>query len=164
MGPFTEMPYEAESFLFHAIMPGLDEELLFRGFLLWQLVRALYSTQRSEEAKAWRDRWLTVTISLLFGLGHGLMFTNGFELTFDIASVVFTGLLGAAFMEIRLRWDSLLPAVLAHNAWNSSIAVANAGSARWCFGARISHLNGLLSTGSQAYTGSRRNSCDKWSR
>jgi membrane protease YdiL (CAAX protease family) len=39
---------------------------------------------------------------------------------------VVTALIGLALVWLRVRWDSLWPAVLAHNGWNTSVVVSNA--------------------------------------
>lgn len=114
---------DTETFLFQAVVPGLDEELLFRGVLLLVLHRTL-TGRRS----MWRDEvgWEVPITCLLFGLVHGLHVVSGWELTFDPADIIVTGLLGLLLTWIRIRWASLLPAVLAHNAINTAATVANA--------------------------------------
>lgn len=126
VGPVAQMSANLETVLFQAFVPGLDEELLYRGILLLALDRAMRvpTTEHSEEGR--RIRWSVVVSCLLFGMAHGLTFTSGFDLRLDPASIVATGLLGALFIWIRTRWNSLIPALLAHNAWNSTIVVANA--------------------------------------
>ena len=125
VGPLAELPGDTEALLFQAIVPGLDEELFFRGVLLLLLDRALRSGSPGEGGKKRRIRWSAVASCMLFGFVHGLGFEGEFDLLFDPVNVIATGLMGWLLIWIRIRWDSLLPSVLAHNAWNSSIVVAN---------------------------------------
>lgn len=117
------MEPDAEALLFQAIVPGLDEELLFRGLLLTLVQRSL-TGRRS----MWRSEvgWEVPVTCLLFGLAHGLSVEGGWAMTFDLGQVLFTGLVGLMLVWIRIRWASLWPAVLAHNAFNFSVTVANA--------------------------------------
>lgn len=125
IGPLAAMPGDVESLLFQATLPGLDEELFFRGILLLLLDRTLRSVRPNDGTGGRRMRWSAIVSCILFGLGHGLAFTDGFTLHVDLAPVVVTGLIGWLLMWVRIRWDSLLPAVLLHNGWNSSVVVAN---------------------------------------
>lgn len=125
IGPLTAMPGTAESLGFQLTLPGLDEELMFRGLLLLLLDQALRSAPNDTTDVGAPIRWSAAASTLLFGLAHGLIITDGFALLFDPASIIFTGLLGAFLVWLRIRWDSLLPAVIAHNAVNSSIVIAN---------------------------------------
>lgn len=117
------MEPDAEALLYQAIVPGLDEELLFRGLLLVLVRRSLMGHR-----PMWRAEvgWEVPITCLLFGLAHGLSVGSGGQVDVDPGQVVFTGLVGLMLVWIRLRWASLWPAVLAHNAFNSSVTVANA--------------------------------------
>lgn len=120
-GPLDSMTPTAETVAFQALIPGLDEELLFRGLLLLLLDRALAARR-----EMWSSRvgWSALLTSVLFGLGHGLHLREGFEVTLDLGSVIVSTLLGVLLVWLRIRWNSLWPAVLAHNGINSSIVAA----------------------------------------
>lgn len=123
MRPLGELQVTAETVAFQATLPGLDEEFFFRGFLLLLLDRALRPRQ---EVLGARFGWSGLITSVLFGLGHGLHLGAGLVLEVDPGAIITTGLLGACFLWLRVRWDSLWPAVLAHNGWNTAIVAANA--------------------------------------
>lgn len=129
VGPLVEMPGDAEALAFQAMVPGLDEELLFRGVLLLFLDRALHRSAPGKQQGEQRIHWAAAFNCLLFGIAHGLMVTDDFDLIFDPGYILVTTLLGSFLIWVRIRWDSLLPAVLAHNALNSSIVVASMLSA-----------------------------------
>jgi uncharacterized protein len=104
----------AERLLYQATMPGLDEELFFRGLLLAILF------------PAFRDRWNAagariggagLAVTFLFAAGHGLRISGG---TLHFSALVFAvvGVLGFGFLWLRQRSDSLVFPVLAHNLVN----------------------------------------------
>ena len=100
-----------ETALFQGSMPGLDEEMSFRGVLLAMLVAAF--------GKPWRVLgvqigWGALPIVAFFGLVHGL--SAG---TNEILLVVFvTGIMGAGLLWIKERTGSIWIAVLVHNLAN----------------------------------------------
>lgn len=67
--------------------------------------------------------WSVVITSAVFGLAHGLQ-VQPEGIAFEPGYTIVTAALGFAFAWLRIRWDSLLPAVLAHNAWNVSFVLA----------------------------------------
>lgn len=76
---------DAETFLFQALVPGLDEELLYRGVLLLLLHRTLAARRTM-----WRGEvgWAAPIICLLFGLAHGLHVEARWAITLDVAAVL----------------------------------------------------------------------------
>lgn len=122
-GPMAEVTPTVEAAAFQAVVPGLDEELLFRGVLLFLLDRALTARRAM-----WGGQvgWSALVTSVLFGLGHGLELGEGFEIAVHPVGIVPALLLGLLIAWLRVRWRSLWPAVLAHNGWNLSVVVAGA--------------------------------------
>lgn len=103
-----------ETLLYQATMPGLDEELFFRGLLLALLVRAF------------ADRWPlggaaigpgAIVATFLFAAGHALMIRDG-ALGFEPVFLAFSAVLGFGLLWIRQRTGSLLLPVVAHNVIN----------------------------------------------
>ncbi len=82
-----------------AVLPGLFEEALFRGFVTRLLT-------------PWR--WVAwIVPSVLFGVVH-----------LDLVQSVGTIILGLGFGWIRLRTGSVLPSMLAHMVYNGSVLFA----------------------------------------
>lgn len=104
----------AERLLFQGIMPGLDEELVFRGLVLAFFIRAFGAGPMLAGA---RFGVAETMISLLFGAAHGLHVSHGM-LAVDWHTIAVTGALGAGLTWLRQRTDSLLVPVLAHNLLN----------------------------------------------
>ncbi|MGL4175103.1 MAG: lysostaphin resistance A-like protein [Dermatophilaceae bacterium] len=113
LGPADDVTFE--TLAFQLTMPGLSEELLYRG-LLWALLAPVLpaiGTLWGAEVS-----WTLVSTSVLFGFGHGVVIRDG-SLQFDIVAAVVLGLVAFGLGWIRARSGSVWPAVLAHNAWNS---------------------------------------------
>jgi uncharacterized protein len=72
--------------------------------------------------------WGAVITTLLFGLVHGLWLRSGLSVAFDPGAIVLACLSGGLLLWVRVRSDSLLPAVLLHNGLNVSVVVAAAVS------------------------------------
>ena len=99
-----------ETLLYQALIPGIDEELLFRGLLFGLVAAAL--------AKSGRPALLAgIAVTIVFALGHSF-FWSADGPSFDPVALVYVGVLGSLLMFIRIRTGSLLIPVLAHNLTN----------------------------------------------
>lgn len=103
-----------ERLLFQGIMPGLDEELFFRGLILVFFVRAF---GEGRELAGARFGLAEIMMSLLFGAMHGLHVSKG-VVAIDWHTILITGTLGAGLMWLRQRTGSLIVPVIAHNILN----------------------------------------------
>ena len=106
---------DAEDLLFQALMPGLDEEPLFRGVLLYMATQALVGRRYRLFGAPLNAAGLLLV--LLFGLVHGIAYT-GDAWQVNLLMILFAGLYGLFLLWIRERSGSLLPSVLTHNAVN----------------------------------------------
>jgi membrane protease YdiL (CAAX protease family) len=104
-----------ETLLFQLTMPGLSEELIFRGILL-----ALLNKTCGTPWKLWGANlgWGAIITTLLFGLVHGLSFSPSYEFQFNLGAILATGAAGFFFVWLKERSKSLLPGILAHNLSN----------------------------------------------
>jgi membrane protease YdiL (CAAX protease family) len=107
--------YTTEELWFQALIPGLDEEPMFRGLLLYFLTLALVSVRISLFGASLNLAGLLLVF--LFGLVHGLQFSDNI---WSFSGLVFsiTGLYGFVFLWIRERTGSLVLPILTHNAIN----------------------------------------------
>ncbi|NCQ47531.1 MAG: CPBP family intramembrane metalloprotease, partial [Sphingomonadales bacterium] len=106
---------DTETLLYQATIPGIDEELMFRGLLLLGLSMAV-------TGKTWTlwgapVGWAAILVTIFFALGHSIMVSDGEVQTIWIATI-YTAILGSALMWIRLRTGSILLPIIAHNATN----------------------------------------------
>ena len=112
---FPSEPESREEIAFQLTMPGLEEELFYRGILLFALDRAF--------AGRWRFLgvdwgWGAVLSSMLFGLTHAFGYAEG-GFTFDPVYMALTALPSFIAVWLRLRTGSLLLPVVIHNFGNS---------------------------------------------
>lgn len=103
-----------ERLAFQSLMPGLDEELFFRGVFLTLLSRAFQQEWTLLGAKI--DPGALI-VTFVFAAGHGLTVHDG-RLHLDAQVFCLTGALGFGLLWIRRRTGSLLLPALAHNAIN----------------------------------------------
>ena len=108
---------DTERLLYQATMPGLDEELFFRGLFLAVLTAAIPSGGLSLLGARITVAGLLTT--LLFGLGHGVGIEDGKPFVSWIYIAV-TGYLGFGLLWMRERTGSVLLPILAHNLINFS--------------------------------------------
>lgn len=112
-------PDGLDTILFQWTMPGIEEELFYRGLLLLALNEALDDGRRDSLAGIGRDG---VIASVAFGLGHALFWRDG-ALSFDAMAMALTGGPALLLVWFRARTGSLLLPVLAHNVANGAFTL-----------------------------------------
>ncbi|HRI87244.1 MAG TPA: CPBP family intramembrane metalloprotease [Candidatus Hydrogenedentes bacterium] len=106
----------AETLLFQATLPGIQEELLYRGILMG-LLSAVFAYPRFTFLRV--DFGLAAVItSLLFGLAHGVSITQEFGITVNYFSLFRTCFDGLLFALLTEKTKSVIPAILYHNLLN----------------------------------------------
>lgn len=105
--------FNAETLAFQLTMPGLAEELVYRGVFIALLHRALPSV---EGIGRW---WPVVVTAMAFGIWHGLSVDGG-AITFDWLAASFPFIGGLAYGWLREHTGSLLFPVVAHNIGNTA--------------------------------------------
>jgi membrane protease YdiL (CAAX protease family) len=103
-----------EHLLWQATIPGLDEELFFRGLLLLLLHQAF-----GKDLKVWgaETGWGLWLVTAVFGLLHGVTMQNG-DLQINFWVIVSTGFIGFVATWMRDRTGSLVAPILFHNSIN----------------------------------------------
>ncbi len=117
-----------ESFWYQLTMPGIAEELFFRGTLLGLLGRAF---PRNLPFFGTRTSWGGVVSVLLFVLAHGITFRNGPlqtvpQVQFWPGQVADLVLWGTLFLWVRERTGSCYAAMATHNLVNTCLVVGRA--------------------------------------
>ncbi len=110
-----------EYLFFELSMPGLDEEIFYRGIGLALLNRAFGKNRNLFGAKI---GWGLIIISVLFGLAHGEGLTDQLRLEVDLFSVSLTAVAGFLLGWLRERSGSLVLPIAAHNLGNTVTRVA----------------------------------------
>ncbi len=108
---FDKGPFDALVLVYLALMPGLNEELVYRGLLLG-IANRISPPHRIILGA--RIGWGVLITSLLFGLLHGFWIEAGIAAHFNLVVVFFNGLAGLAYAWQRQRTGSLLFPILTH--------------------------------------------------
>ncbi|WP_262927357.1 CPBP family intramembrane glutamic endopeptidase, BDIM_20840 family [Phytohalomonas tamaricis] len=106
---------DAETLAFQLLMPGIDEEPVYRGILLVMLGRA-FCARRQFLGVAWG--WGATLSSLMFGLVHALSFSEG-KVFFDITTMAIITGIALILVWLRLYTGSLLLPIILHNLINT---------------------------------------------
>jgi membrane protease YdiL (CAAX protease family) len=112
---FPAEPATAEDVAFQLTMPGLEEELFYRGLLLFALDQAFRGRKRLLGVD-WG--WGAVLSCMLFGLTHAFGYSDG-AFSFDPVTMALTAIPSLIAVWLRLRTGSLLLPVLLHNFGNT---------------------------------------------
>jgi hypothetical protein len=106
---------DLDTIAFQWTMPGIEEELFYRGVLLLALQRALDGSDTPTRFAG--IGWGGVLASVAFGLGHALPWRDG-AASFDATAFALTGGPALLIAWFRARTRSLVLPVLAHNTAN----------------------------------------------
>jgi membrane protease YdiL (CAAX protease family) len=119
-----DVPTKVETLLFQLTMPGVDEEIVFRGILLLLLSRAFSTSWKLLGANV---GWGWIISSVLFGLIHGIGFTGSqFQFQFSLAPIIIASITGLIIGWLRERTGSLYPAIFLHATVDATGFVINA--------------------------------------
>ena len=109
-------PDDLETIVFQWTMPGLDEELFYRGVLLLAMNEAFAPRVNILGARIGYGGLLT---SVLFGLAHGVSYGAG-GFSFDPMFFALTGGPSLLLLWLREKTGSLVLSVIAHNIANGA--------------------------------------------
>lgn len=112
---FPDDPPTGETIAFQLTMPGLEEELFYRGLLLLALDRAFTARKRLLGVD-WG--WGAIVSCALFGLTHAFGYADG-SYSFDPIYMALTAIPSLIAVWLRLRTGSVLIPVLLHNFGNA---------------------------------------------
>lgn len=110
-GVVKDRDFNLETLIFQISMPGIDEEIMYRGVLLGLMCSALRGG-----GVAWRNPAIIIN-GVLFGLVHALSISDG-ALQFSTMNFVWTWILGYGFGYIAIKTRSILLPMLTHNLYN----------------------------------------------
>lgn len=113
---FYFKPWDTETLLFQAILPGIDEEIAFRGIMLGILTTILVTKKRIGR---WQIHHPEIwAVSLLFGFVHGIKLSADLNLTFDAIYFIHTFILGWIWGYMTVKSKSIYLSMLSHNLSN----------------------------------------------
>ena len=105
----------AQTWLYQLFMPSLDEELFYRGLLLFYVARAFGD---SLAACTWNVDLSVWLVTVLFALVHAVGFDHR-KLVFDVGSFLFTLVPGYLLGWARQRTGSLVLPIVGHTLTNT---------------------------------------------
>ena len=115
-----QRPLTSETILFQALVPGFDEELLYRG-LLWALLVKAY------DLKSRGSQWIALVFTtLLFSLVHSVVWLDG-SISFNFAPFLATFVVGFWLAWTRLYTGSIVLPIILHNVYNVLFNLIAAG-------------------------------------
>ena len=112
---FASDPPSGEDVAFQLSMPGLEEEIFYRGILLFALDQAFRGRTRFLGVE-WS--WGAVLSCFAFGLAHALSYSKG-GLSLDPMTMALTALPSFIAVWLRYRTGSLVLPVALHNFGNA---------------------------------------------
>lgn len=102
-------PFDLETLAFQISIPGIDEEIMFRGILL-----GLLATSIKDKFSIFGNPSILLT-SILFGLMHALTFSKNYDIDFESIYFLQTSFAGYVWGWITIKSRSVLLAILSHN-------------------------------------------------
>jgi membrane protease YdiL (CAAX protease family) len=112
---FYNMEWDSEKLLFQLTMPGIDEELMYRGLLLGVLTSLIIDEIKILKFSINPSLWI---IGILFGLIHGLTLNENFGLEFKLFHFLKTFVLGTIWGWMTVKSRSILLPIISHNLSN----------------------------------------------
>jgi len=113
--------FDLETFAFQATMPGLTEELLFRGIYLWIFDKVFLPKWNF---KGIQFGWGFIIVTLLFGVAHGIVLTSDYQFKFDFITIVYLTLISSLSLGILRKFSgNLIYPILGHNIINVMNAI-----------------------------------------
>jgi len=109
----------AETLLFQATMPGLSEELVYRG-IAPAILLGLFRQKLPIDSIPWV---VILSTAIVFGAWHGLRYSDG-SFGFDVMSALFPFIGSIPGGWLRFKTGSLLFPILAHSFANVAFHVA----------------------------------------
>lgn len=101
--------FDTETLAFQLTVPGIDEEIMFRGILL-----GLLATSLKDKILFLGNPSILIT-AILFGFMHALTLNKNFAIDFEPIYFLQTGLAGYIWGWITIKSRSILLAILSHN-------------------------------------------------
>ena len=103
---------DAGAVAYHLTVPGLEEELMYRAVL--PAIFALGLSARMEDARKYLGWGLAMGV-IAMACGHAFTLRPGGQISFDVFSLFYVGLIGAILADMRYRSGSLLFPIIGHN-------------------------------------------------
>ncbi|PHQ57642.1 MAG: CPBP family intramembrane metalloprotease [Lutibacter sp.] len=114
---FYNESWNLETVLFQSTLPGIDEEIAYRGIMLGILSSILL--EKIQVFKIYIHNPSIWIVGILFGLIHALRLNSEWELSFNILYFVQTFIFGTAWGWMAIKSRSILLPIISHNLSNT---------------------------------------------
>lgn len=112
---FGHADISVENYLFQATLPGISEEIIYRGFYLGVLNQIF---PRKKHVLNVQVGYGAIVVTILFALVHGMDISRHFEIVFHPLNMVIPFLFGVVVVWVREKTGSVLIPVIFHNITN----------------------------------------------
>lgn len=109
----TPKQWNTETILYQLSMPGIDEEIAYRGIMLGLLAKIL-----KPYSKITFLHPAILVSSLLFGLAHALSLSHSYAFSFESLTFLRTLIMGMIWGWLTIKSGSILLALISHNLGN----------------------------------------------
>jgi membrane protease YdiL (CAAX protease family) len=106
------LPADRETLLFELTIPGISEELVFRG-IFQSLLNQVFPRRWHFAGAAFG--WGAVLTAVLFSVAHGFLFDPRLHFQFSFFSIVMTFIPAALLGWLRERTGTIWPGIIVHN-------------------------------------------------
>jgi len=110
---------DAETLAFQAVMPGISEELVYRG-IVPALLLGLVQRKAAVDGTPWA---VILSTAIVFGVWHGLNYSDG-KFGFDLMSALFPFIGSIPGGWLRFKTGSLVVPILGHGLANVAFHIA----------------------------------------
>ena len=108
--------FDLETFAFQSTLPGLTEEIAYRGIQLWMLDKAFPAKWNFKGIKF---GWGFIIVTVLFGVAHGIALTENYDFKFDITAIIYLTVISSLSLGLLRKFSgNLIYPILGHNAIN----------------------------------------------
>ena len=101
--------FNLETLAFQISLPGIDEEIMFRGILLGLLATSL------KDKISFLGNPSVLLTAILFGFMHALTLNKDYSINFEPIYFIQTGFAGYVWGWITIKSRSILLAIVSHN-------------------------------------------------
>ncbi|WP_299120455.1 CPBP family intramembrane glutamic endopeptidase [uncultured Tenacibaculum sp.] len=112
----SSKPLSLETLFFQYSIPGIDEEIAYRGIMLGLLVKVLKSKNLILNPSVW-------ITAILFGMVHGFFLSKNFEVIFEFQPFLWTTVYGLIWGWMTIKSGSILLALISHNLGNGTLSL-----------------------------------------
>ncbi|MEB2778007.1 CPBP family intramembrane glutamic endopeptidase [Algoriphagus sp. D3-2-R+10] len=106
--------FNLETLLFQFSMPGINEEIAYRGIMLGLLLKIMKGKNLILHSAVW-------ITALLFGMAHGLFLTEKLKIVFEFSPFLWSVIYGLIWGWITIKSGSILLALISHNLANGVV-------------------------------------------